>query len=189
MPFNKKHTTAIQYLNDCSDRIAVTKTVFEWFRVVFAVAAAGIIFFSSVYRIPEICVISADNTEKFVNVLVSVYGYSPENGDNVAVMCEKKTYSATVLAQSGQYISVNTRNDEIAVDYVLSDKKLYPSAEELEKAFGRNTTVPNGCVLVKYNDNKSEKLGIVSEENIIGKINTVLYPVEYFGKSVEDIKR
>lgn len=189
MPSNRKHKTAVQCRNDCNDRVAVTKTVFEWFHIVFVSVAIVVFVFSFVYGISEVSVVSSDNEKISLYVLISKYGYSLKNGDNIVVSCENENYSAIVLAQSGQCIVADKTKDEIILDGKSIDEKVYPSAEDFEKSFGTILTLPDNCVMVGYNDEKSNNFEIITVERIIGKAKVVVYPFEYRGESPDDVKR
>ena len=191
MLYNKKYKSSVQIRNDCNDRFAITKTVFEWIRVVIAAIIISVFVFSFIFRISEI-VIDSDNKKISLSILLSSYGYYPDIGDDIAVNTENGICIAKVLAQEGQSIIAYTESSEFALDYVLVDSKIYPDAEEFEKIYGSIITVPDDCIMVIYNDCctvKSRKTEIICTENIVGKVNSVLYPIEYLGKDIDAVKR
>lgn len=192
MLYKRKLISSVQFRNDYNDCTAITKTVFEWIRVVFAAIIIFVLVFSFIFRISEVLVIDSNNKKFSVNLLLSSYGYYPCIGDSVAVDTKNGICTATLLAYEGQSIITYTENSEIALDYVLVNDKTYPDAKELEKIYGRIITIPDNCVMVIYDDCCSEKLcgtEIIRTDNIIGKVDSIVYPIEYLGKGIDAVKR
>ncbi len=176
----------VQYVNDTNDNFALTKTVFEWFRTVFVTFAILTIIFSFIFRVTEVSIFT-ENKEISVTVLALSNGYRPNIGDNVVVYNKNGNYIAVVLAYDGQVVTANSKNNEISVDFVVCDSRLFPNANLFEEKYGDFVTVPEGKVLVKCDGKNNTE--IISLKDIAGKVNSVIYPINYLGKNISDIKR
>ena len=184
MQYNQKHKSAFRKYNDADDNTAITRTVFEWlYFVIIVVLIAGFVF-SFVFRISEIHL----KDDKTVSVLISSLGYRACSGDEVAVQNNNIRYKAQVIAVGGQTLTTN-ENCDIALDGVLM--KNIPQASGLDELCGSKMKIPDGYVLTASDDlsgNGTYKAELVTENNICGKINSVVYPIKYFNKSVDDVR-
>lgn len=183
MQYNQKHKSALRKYNDADDNTAITRTAFEWlYFVIIVVLIAGFVF-SFVFRISEISL--KDN--KKVSVLVSSLGYRACSGDEVVIRNNNIRYKAQVIAVGGQTVTTN-ENSDIALDGVLM-KNIHPNG--LGELCGSKMKIPDGYVLAASDDlsgNGTYRAELVSENNIYGKINSVVYPIRYFNKSVDDVR-
>lgn len=184
MQHHRKHKSALREYNDADDNTAIIRTTFEWlYFVIVVVLIAGFVF-SFVFRISEI---SLKENEK-ISVLISSLGYSVCTGDEVAVQNKNIRYKAQVIAVGGQYITTDGDND-FAVDGVLM--KNIHKANGLSELCGSKMKIPDGYVLTASDDlsgNGTYIAELVSEDNIYGKINSIVYPIKYFNKSVDDVR-
>lgn len=185
MHHHQKHKSALCKQNDSDDNTAIIRTTFEWlYFVIIVIILAGFIF-SFVFRISEISL----NDNKKISVLISSLGYSACSGDEVAVQNKNIRYKAQVIAVGGQTITTDGDN-AFAVDGVLV--RNIHNISGLSELCGNKMKIPDGYVLTASDDlsgNGTYKAELVAENNICGKINSVVYPVKYFNKSVDDVRK
>lgn len=188
MSYKVKRKSAVQCRNDYNDRIALTKSTFEWFyAVVITVLIAGFVF-SFVFRI---CFIAEKNKEA-VGLMLSADTSRPITGDNIVVSNNGKQYIAKMIADEGQKIIADSKNSEFSVDFVQIKYISQSTVEELEKLCDGNMSVPDGYAVVltylDYSENNHLTAQLIKTGQISGKIHSVLYPIVYFGKSVNAVR-
>lgn len=185
MKNNKKHKSSLRLNNDLSDSKAVTKSTFEWFAFVIIVVVLFVFVFSFVFRISEV---TLKNGEQ-VSVLVSSLGYNACSGDDVAVRNDNIRYTAKVIAIGGQCVTTYD-NYDVALDGVLM--RNIRQVKSIKDFCGDKMIIPNGYVLVlSYDlDNDGNYITeLLPEDSIYGKINSVVYPIKFFNKSVESVRK
>lgn len=185
MKHSRKHRSSQRFNNDLNDKTDIIKSIFEWFGfVIIVVTLAGLVF-SFVFRISEVNLKDDEN----VSVIVSSIGYSAGFGDEVAVRNDNSVYTAYVIALSGQNVTTYD-NYDIAVDGVLM--KNIHQVKSIRELCGNKMKIPDGYVLIlSDNSDKSKKYKaeLVSEDSIFGKVYTIVYPIKYFGKTVNNVRK
>ncbi|MDD6489132.1 MAG: hypothetical protein PUG48_04885 [Clostridia bacterium] len=183
MQYNQKHKSALHKYIDADDNTAITRTTFEWFYFVIIVVLISGFVFSFVFRISEI---SLRENEK-ISVLVSSFGYRACTGDEVVVRNKNTGYKAHIIAVGGQ--TITTYGYDFAVDGVLPEN--IHQANGVSELCGNKMKIPDGYVLTASDDlsgNGTYTAELIKEDNIYGKIHSVIYPIKYFNKSVDDVR-
>lgn len=124
-------------------------------------------------------------------VIINKFAYTPKNGD--IIVCQSESYGLDtplvkrIIATEGQTVYIDYEKREITVDGKLLDEDYitdgtlpFDSSDYLESEF----TVPKGKVFVmgdnrNHNgsaDSRLEKVGMIDEEYIIGKVVLRLLP-------------
>lgn len=171
-----------------SDMIAIKKTVFEWFGFIFVMAVTVCLFFSFVFRICEVSVYSENQEKISFDILVCSYRYEPEVFDNVVILSKNGNKYAKIIAVGNQKVKIDLYNNIVSVDNVIIDAENCPSAKDISKKFGKEIIVPDKYALIQYNNCNEKVFETVSYKDILGRADTIIYPVEFWRKNIEDIK-
>ncbi len=124
-------------------------------------------------------------------LLVQCNNYTPRNGDIVIVTHGRELDEAIVkrvIATEGQHIDINYSTGEVVVDGVLLKEPYVtgPSRSTMN-ALEMPLTVPEGYVFVMGDnrgnslDSRSERVGLIPVENIVGKAFFRWYPINTLG--------
>ena len=124
-------------------------------------------------------------------LLVQCNNYTPCNGDIVIVTHGRELDEAIVkrvIATEGQHIDINYSTGEVVVDGVLLKEPYVtgPSRSTMN-ALEMPLTVPEGYVFVMGDnrgnslDSRSERVGLIPVENIVGKAFFRWYPINTLG--------
>ncbi len=124
-------------------------------------------------------------------VIINKFAYTPKNGD--IIVCQSESYGLEtplvkrVIATEGQTVSIDYENRQITVDgklldedYITGGENSFDRSDYLEPTF----TVPKGKVFVMgdnrnnngSSDSRLERVGMIDEEYIIGKVVLRLFP-------------
>ncbi len=132
------------------------------------------------------------NTEK---LWISRVGYTPRNGDIVVIQEKNSAISEPIvkriIATENQTLKFDFENWKVYVDGVLLSED-YINYEDWSsmKNYGcpEEVTVPPGCIFVMGDnrnhstDSRDPRVGVVSEDNILGKVVVRIFPLDRFGK-------
>lgn len=138
-------------------------------------------------------------------LLVRSIMYTPESGDVVIINNDnanlisesgkvvetsglEKRIVKRVIAVGGQTVDIDFETGEVTVDgKVLSEKYISETTTRDEYAFEYPLTIPDGYVFVMGDnrnlsmDSRHPKIGLVSEDDIIGEAFMRVYPFSEFG--------
>lgn len=122
------------------------------------------------------------------NIVVSVKGSDYQPGDLISFYYQNSVLVKRVIAVSGDWVDI----DEEGNVYVNGEPLEEPYLREGAKAYGTVTIelpyqIPDGRVFVMGDhrstsvDSRTEEIGCVAEEYIIGKIIFRIWPLNEFG--------
>lgn len=159
--------------------------IFDWAHLLIIAVACVVIILTFFFRIVSVDGRSMMNTlldgDK---VVVTNFLYTPKNNDIVVIShAEKydKPIIKRVIATEGQTLKIDFENERVYVDGTLVDEP-YVSSQLKEGNGEIPSVIPEGKVFVmgdnRYEslDSRSVEIGLIDEENIIGKAQVILYP-------------
>ena len=125
-------------------------------------------------------------------VIVTNFAYTPKDND-IVVISHGAEYSKPIIkriiATEGQSVKLDYENDRIIVDGVVIDEP-YIEGTTFSGKYGDNEipdVIPEGKVFVLGDnrrvslDSRYQEIGLIDEENIIGKAQFVVFPFSEFG--------
>ncbi len=125
---------------------------------------------------------------------MSRLGYTPENGDIVVIQENNSAISAPIvkriIATENQTVKFDFENWKVYVDGVLLEEN-YVNYEDFSamKNYGcpEEVAVPAGYVFVMGDnrnhstDSRDPRVGVISEDDILGKVVIRIFPLDRFG--------
>lgn len=182
----KKHTAAPE------ETVSVLQFVFEIAGTVlagFVVLLLVMTFFVRQVTVDGSSM--ADTLHDDERLLVSCCDYHPACGDIVIVTHGSDLDEAIVkrvIAVGGQTLDIDFSTGEVIVDGVLlKENYIRGTTRALSTGIQFPMTIPQGYVFVMGDnrehslDSRSEKVGLIPEENIIGKAIFRWYPIDKIG--------
>ncbi len=122
-------------------------------------------------------------------LLISNLFYTPEYGDIVVIHTdmEEEAIIKRIIATEGQEVDIDFLTGEVKVDGVVLDEPYINNLTLDSGDVSFPVTVPDGCVFV-LGDNRSVSLdsrysdvGMVSIDDILGRVVLRIYPLNQFG--------
>ena len=172
----------------------VVVEIYEWLEAIAFALAIVVILFTFVFRVVSVSGPSMQPTLMGGDrvILNSVF-FTPKDGDIVVITQDNshdnEPLIKRVIAVEGQTIFIDAENDVVTVDGVQLNET-YILEEDMERegdAYEYPLTIPKGKVFVMGDnrndsfDSRSEGLGMVDEDNIMGKAIFRIYPFEKVG--------
>ncbi|WP_369351243.1 signal peptidase I [Streptococcus hillyeri] len=129
---------------------------------------------------------SMNKTLQEDDLVLTVKGSSFETGDVIAFYYNNKVLVKRVIAQSGDWVNVDSEGD------VYVNQKKLDEPYVLDKALGKSDItypyqVPDQEIFVlgdnrsAFIDSRNTAIGGISEEQIVGKISFRIWPLDKFG--------
>lgn len=165
-----------------SDKEAVKKSIFEWALFVFLLVIVLVTVFSTVLRVTPIK-LSVGEEVCDITVVVSRFQYTAQRNDPVVFKVDGVFTAGYVIARENSEIHLGTgKSGEI--DHLIYNGASYFSADELKEALP-DGKVPDGYVLLTKDlsmDSRYRVGILVSENDIYGRMDWVLYPFSLLGR-------
>ena len=175
--------------------LTVSELVFEWSGALFwALAIVLLILTFGVRQVTVSGKSMTDTLQDADRLLVTNFIYTPQNGD-IVVISHGSSYDQPiikrVIAVEGQRLEINYENGDVAVDGVLQHEPYIkgvtrPLSDPLSlEEYGN--VIPKGYVFVMGDnregslDSRSNEIGLIPLNNIIGKAQWRIMPFDSFG--------
>ena len=169
-----------------------TSFVFDWSNAFIIAFIAVVILLTFVYR--QVTVSGSSMTDTLVDsdrLIISSFMYTPQYGD-IIVVSHGENYSdpiiKRVIATEGQALSINYQTGDVSVDGVILDEKyIKGNTIPLKNPLDIPDKIPEGYVFVMGDnregslDSRSNDIGLIPVENIIGKAELRIFPISGFG--------
>lgn len=166
--------------------------VFEWTNALFTALIIVFLLLTFVFR--QVTVNGESMMDTLKNgdrLIVSSLMYTPKNGD-IVVVSHGNNYSEPiikrVIATEGQSLSINYDTGAVTVDGVLLDETyIKGTTRQLRNPLSIPSVIPEGYVFVMGDnrehslDSRSNEIGLIPVENIIGKAEFRIYPFNTIG--------
>lgn len=174
--------------------------LFEWFQMILGCVVAAVVIFNCFARLTRVDGDSMNNTLQHGELmLVWSLGYQPEQGDIVVLnktsavlpgWTGPKAIVKRVIALGGQTVDVDYVTSTVYVDGVPLEEDYLPEEMYLPASpFMQQThwEVPEGSVFVMGDnrnhstDSRDDRLGIIDQDYILGKVVLGLWPPSRVG--------
>jgi len=168
------------------DKSSSKLEIYDWVQCILAALVAGVLIFLFVGRIIGVdgssMVPTLHNGDK---VVVSRLFYTPKNGD--IVVLQTGTFGGDplvkrVIAVGGQTVNIDFEQGLVYVDGNLLEEAYTNAPTRDREDFRGEITVPDGCVFVMGDnrnastDSRSDRVGMVDNRRILGKVYWILIP-------------
>ncbi len=177
---------------DGKEPFNLKKELWEWLK---AIVVAGIIVFIIFHFLIRVVTVDGSSMRPTLEdgdrLIISNLFYEPENGDVVILSEETGLDEALVkriIAVEGQTVDIN-ENGEVLIDgKVISEPYIAETIDGLHRGDqDYPVTVPEGCVFVMGDnrnhstDSRFADIGMVQEEEILGRVLFRLLPLSQIG--------
>ena len=165
---------------------------FEWVNAFTIALIAVVLLLTFVFRQVTVSGTSmTDTLQDGDRLIISSFMYTPRDGD-IIVASHGEYYDEPiikrVIATEGQYININYKTGEVSVDGVILDESYIKGTTiRLRNATQIPMKVPEGYVFVMGDnregslDSRSKEIGLIPVENIVGKAEFRVFPVNKIG--------
>ncbi|MEE0914229.1 MAG: signal peptidase I [Ruminococcus sp.] len=158
--------------------------------IIFVFAIVSVLF---TYFIRDANVVGSSMAQTLLNgdkVLLTNFNYKPKTGDIIAANAEslpEKRIIKRVIATEGQALEIDYDTGKVYVDGILLDED-YTSTitRQSSNEYKFPYVIPDDCIFVMGDnravslDSRDAKLGLISEDDVIGKAQFIFYPFERF---------
>lgn len=121
-------------------------------------------------------------------VIITNFNYKPKSGDIIAATTDKlseKHIIKRVIATEGQTISIDYDEGRVCVDGILLDEEYTSSVtRKATNEYKFPYVIPENCLFVMGDnrsvslDSRDADLGLIPEEDVIGKAQFIFYPFD-----------
>lgn len=171
---------------------SLTEFLYDWANALLIAWIAVVLLLTFVFR--QVLVSGSSMTDTLQGddrLIITNFMYKPQCGD-IVVISHGAHYNSPiikrVIATEGQALSINYETGEVSVDGIILDEpyikgKTISAKHPLEIP----ERIPDGYVFVMGDnregslDSRSTEIGLIPEENIIGKAEWRVYPFSSFG--------
>lgn len=167
--------------------------IFEWAGTIITALVVVVLLLTFVVRQVTVKGSSMTNTLKNGDrLVVTNFMYNtPQSGD-IIVISHGNDYNEPiikrVIATGGQSLSINYDTGEVVVDGVILDEEyIKGKTQQIRNPLEIPSVIPEGYVFVMGDnregslDSRSTEIGLIPLENIIGKAEFRIYPLDTFG--------
>jgi len=176
---------------DKKKEITAAEEFIDWVETIIGAFFAVILIFTFLLRVANVDGESMLPTlTEGDRLIVSHLFYEPKAGDIVIVNSEKlnKAIVKRVIAVAGQSVEIDPEAGTVKVDGVILDEPyILEATNEDEGYHDYPVTVPPDCVFVmgdnrmNSTDSRSEWVGFVEDEDILGKVVFRIFPFSSVG--------
>ncbi|MEE1319183.1 MAG: signal peptidase I [Ruminococcus sp.] len=182
----KSQKTQFQYNKNKFANVA-----FDFIKTIIFVFSIVSILFTHFVR--DANVVGSSMAQTLLNgdkVLLTNFNYEPKPGDIIAANAEnlpEKRIIKRVIATEGQSLEIDYDTGKVYVDGVLLDED-YTSTitRKSSNEYKFPYVIPDNCIFVMGDnrsvslDSRDAKLGLISEDDVIGKAQFIFYPFDRF---------
>ena len=165
---------------------------FEWLQAIISAVVIVVLLLTFVFRLVDVDGESMLNTLfNHDKVFVTSLLYEPHDGD-IVVISHGQEYNKPiikrVIATEGQTIRIDYDKGNVIVDGVIIDEPYIREAMLYKEVFDNPIpdVVPEGMVFVMGDnrnnslDSRSQRVGLINKDDIIGKAQAVIFPFDRF---------
>lgn len=166
--------------------------LFDWVSAFLFALVVVVLIMTFCFRLVDVDGSSMLETLQDGNkVIVIGLNYEPQIGDIVVISHGAELDKALVkrvIAVGGQTVDINSETGEVIVDGVVLDEPYINGKTVAEGDMEFPLQVTEGCVFVLGDnrpiskDSRYADVGLIENENIIGKVRFRIYPFDEFGK-------
>lgn len=169
-----------------------SEVCYEWLECIAQSIVVVVVLLTFVFRIVNVSGDSMLNTlHNGDKLLVVQWGYRPKNGDVVIIRKGERLDEPLVkrvIATEGQTLSIDFASGSVTVDgKILNEKSYIREPMRVQGDADTPGVVPQGrCYVMGDNRNKSldsrySDVGLIKNEDVVGKAEVILYPFSRFG--------
>lgn len=170
----------------------IIEEVLDWIETLVLYCFIALLLLTFVFKLVAVDGNSMNPTlENGQRLITSNLFYTPKYGDIIIFQNpeakNKKVLVKRVIATEGQTVAIDFDKGEVKVDGEVLDEPYIKELTSYRADFFQNeVTVPEGCVFVmgdnrnNSTDSRSNLVGMVPEDTIIGKVILRLSPFSFF---------
>lgn len=175
-----------------SEKSILIDDIFDWLETLVLYCFIALLLLTFVFKL--VVVDGSSMNPTLVNgqrLITTNLFYTPEYGDIVIFQnpdaINKKVLIKRVIATEGQTVAIDFDKGEVKVDGKVLDEPYIKELTKQRLSFTEDeVTVPEGCVFVmgdnrnRSTDSRSDTVGMVPVDTIIGKVILRLSPFSFF---------